>query len=70
MSADGFASFGGLKGRAQPKQDPSIERELVLTLEEIFNGCTKKMKISRKARQIAQEYKLFDAHTHTHTPTH
>lgn len=47
-SADGFASFGGLKGRAQPKQDPPIERELMLTLEEIFNGCTKKMKISRK----------------------
>ena len=45
---DGHATFGGLKGRAQPKQDPPIERELSLTLEEVYNGCTKKMKISRK----------------------
>ena len=46
--ADGFTSFGGLKGRSQPKQDPPIERDLALTLEEVFNGCIKKMKISRK----------------------
>ena len=48
MDADGFSSFGGLKGRSQPKQDPPIERELALTLEEVFNGSVKKMKISRK----------------------
>ena len=29
-------------------QDPPIEKDLVLTLEEIFNGAVKKMKISRK----------------------
>lgn len=46
--ADGCSSFGGLKGRARPKQDPAIERDLSLTLEEVFNGCIKKMKISRK----------------------
>ncbi len=46
--ADGFTSFGGLKGRAQPKQDPPVERDLSLTLEEVFNGSVKKMKISRK----------------------
>lgn len=46
--SDGFASFGGLKGRSQPKQDPPIQRDLALTLEEVFNGCIKKMKISRK----------------------
>lgn len=40
--------FGGIKGRGRKKQDPSIERELYLTLEEVFKGCTKKMKISRR----------------------
>ncbi|XP_046848364.1 dnaJ homolog subfamily B member 13-like [Xenia sp. Carnegie-2017] len=40
--------FGGLHGRGRRKQDPPIERELFLTLEEIFKGCTKKMKISRR----------------------
>ena len=48
IDSDGFATFGGLKGRAQPKQDSPIERDLALTLEEIFNGAVKKMKISRK----------------------
>ena len=48
IDSDGFATFGGLKGRAQPKQDSPIERDLALTLEEIFNGAAKKMKISRK----------------------
>ena len=52
IDSDGFATFGGLKGRAQPKQDPPIERDLVLTLEEIFNGAVKKMKISRKVVQV------------------
>jgi len=40
--------FGGLKGRGAKKQDPPIERELALGLEEVFHGCTKKMKISRR----------------------
>ncbi len=48
MDADGRLSFGGLKGRSQPKQDPPIEKDLALTLEETFNGCVKKMKIARK----------------------
>jgi DnaJ-class molecular chaperone len=48
IDVDGHATFGGLKGRSQPKQDPAIEKDLNLTLEEIYNGCTKKMKISRK----------------------
>lgn len=30
-----------------PKQDPPIEHTLNLSLEELFSGCTKKMKISR-----------------------
>jgi len=40
--------FGGLQGRGRKKQDATIERDLYLTLEEVFKGCTKKMKISRR----------------------
>lgn len=43
-----YPKFGGLKGRSQPKQDPPVERDLMLTLEEVYNGCIKKMEISRK----------------------
>lgn len=48
---DHSTGFGGLSGRGRKKQDPSIERDLVLSLEEIFHGCTKKMKISRRVRK-------------------
>lgn len=48
LDVDGYSSFGGVKGRSQPKKDPPIERDLALTLEEVYNGCIKKMKISRK----------------------
>ena len=34
-------TFGG------KTQDPAIERELFATLEELYGGCDKKMKISR-----------------------
>lgn len=44
--------FGGLRGRGRKKQDASIERDLTLSLEEIFHGCTKKMKISRRVSSI------------------
>ena len=40
--------FGGLHGRGRRQQDSPIERDLYLTLEEIFHGCIKKMKISRR----------------------
>nr|CAB3238721.1 hsp40 heat shock protein 40 [Phallusia mammillata] len=40
--------FGGIKGKGRQKQDPAIERDLFLSLEELFHGCTKKMKISRR----------------------
>ena len=48
IDIDGQATFGGIQGRAQAKQDPPIERDLILKLEEVYNRCTKKMKISRK----------------------
>ncbi len=50
---DAGVSFGGLKGRSQPKQDPPIEKDLSLTLEEIFNGSIKKMKIARKVNSFS-----------------
>lgn len=42
--------FGGMGGRSQPKKDPPITKDLFLTLEEVYSGCTKKMKISRRVR--------------------
>ncbi|XP_064194219.1 dnaJ homolog subfamily B member 4 [Anguilla rostrata] len=35
-------------GPMRRKQDPAIHHELRVSLEEIFHGCTKRMKISRK----------------------
>ncbi|XP_056417105.1 dnaJ homolog subfamily B member 13 isoform X2 [Hyla sarda] len=40
--------FGGLRGRGVKKQDPPIERDLFLSLEDLYFGCTKKIKISRR----------------------
>nr|XP_020454525.1 dnaJ homolog subfamily B member 13 [Monopterus albus] len=40
--------FGGLQPGVVKTQDPSIERDLHLALDDLFNGCTKKMKISRR----------------------
>ena len=48
VDGDMHMGFGGLHGRGAKKQDPPIERELALSLEEVFHGCTKKMKISRR----------------------
>nr|XP_027318065.2 dnaJ homolog subfamily B member 13 [Anas platyrhynchos] len=40
--------YGGLRGRGVLKQDPPIVRDLHLSLEDLFHGCTKKIKISRR----------------------
>merc|ERR1711894_139472 len=48
VDGDLSMGFGGLHGRGAKKQDPPIERDLYLSLEEVFHGCTKKMKISRR----------------------
>jgi DnaJ-class molecular chaperone len=41
-------SMGGSPRKSRPKQDPQIEHQLLVTLEEVLKGCTKKMKITRK----------------------
>lgn len=48
VDGDLSMGFGGLNGRGAKKQDPPIERDLHLSLEEVYHGCTKKMKISRR----------------------
>jgi len=54
MDYEPAGQFAGLSGfnqtpRAKPKkQDPPIEHDLNVTLEEVLKGCTKKMKINRR----------------------
>lgn len=45
-----FMSFtnGFDQGHHGMKQDPPIQKELYLSLEELYTGCTKRMKINRK----------------------
>ncbi|XP_050786854.1 dnaJ homolog subfamily B member 13 isoform X2 [Gopherus flavomarginatus] len=45
-------AFGGLRGKGVAKQDPPVERDLYLSLEDLFYGCTKKIKISRRGPNI------------------
>lgn len=37
-----------LRGQKEKLQDPPIERDLHLALEDLYYGCTKKIKISRR----------------------
>lgn len=64
-----FMSSGGGMGGGHPnasakklRQDPPIERELPVSLEEVMTGCTKKMKITRRVThpngQMTQEDKI------------
>lgn len=39
---------GGVHRGREKKKDPPVVHELKVSLEEVFSGCTKKMKISRK----------------------
>jgi len=50
MGGFNFATQGGPQSRMPRKktQDPPIEHDLLVSLEEIASGATKKMKISRK----------------------
>ena len=47
-SFGGAPGFGGPKRHRGQRQDPPVEYLLRVTLEELFYGCTKKMKISRQ----------------------
>lgn len=48
----GFRSHSFNVHTPKPKsQDPPVEHDLYVTLEEIHNGCTKKMKITRRVEQ-------------------
>lgn len=57
----GGAFFSNGQTNRAPKkcrQDPPIERELLVSLEEVLKGCTKKMKITRRVMQSnGQMYK-------------
>lgn len=53
MGMGGFttANFGRSRPAQEPtrkKQDPPVTHDLRVSLEEIYSGCTKKMKISHK----------------------
>nr|QNJ44840.1 HSP40-4 [Agasicles hygrophila] len=43
-----FAYYGGQNHLQAQQQDPPIEHELYVSLEDILTGCTKHMKINRK----------------------
>ncbi|CAJ0932042.1 unnamed protein product, partial [Mesorhabditis belari] len=40
--------FGGHGGHRRQRQDPTVVHELAVSLEDIYKGCVKKMKITRK----------------------
>lgn len=46
---DFTTGLGGKSGRK--RQDPPVEHRLPISLEDLYNGCTKKMKITRKVIQ-------------------
>ncbi|EDV25013.1 DnaJ-like protein subfamily B member 13 [Trichoplax sp. H2] len=46
--SDADMGFGGIRGRGRKKQDSPVEKELLLSLEELYTGCIKKMKVSRR----------------------
>ena len=55
----GMGGVGGLGGgmrRARgPRKDPPITRELPVSLEDLYNGVTKKLKITRKVAMRGAE---------------
>lgn len=44
--------FGGPRGRGALRRDPPIVRDLYVSLEDLFHGCTKKIKISRRVGAV------------------
>ncbi|KAM3600690.1 uncharacterized protein V6R79_000762 [Siganus canaliculatus] len=47
-TTDAPLQLGGLRPGVVKTQDPHIERDLHLSLDDLFHGCTKKIKISRR----------------------
>jgi len=46
--------------KKEKQQDPPVEHDLYVTLEEIYHGCVKKMKISRRVQQPDGSFKKED----------
>lgn len=59
--------FGGLHGRGVMKQDPPMVWDLHVSLEDLFFGCTKKMKISHRVRTVRE---LVPGRVRTPSPHH
>lgn len=47
-TTDAPLRLGGLKQVVLKTQDPPVEKDLQLTLEELYHGCTKRIEISRR----------------------
>ncbi len=45
MTREQMINFGRKDGRGQPKKGKPTIIKLMLSLEEIYNGCVKKMKV-------------------------
>lgn len=60
---DAPVQFGGLQPGVVKVQDSPIERDLHLSLDDLFHGCTKKIKISRRVRATVLSKYLFSSHS-------
>lgn len=73
MNFSNFSSFGGgsdeegfsnASKRGRPQKQETVEYDVNCSLEEIYTGCTKKMKITKKVQesngQIRQESKILE----------
>lgn len=58
----GSSMFGNVGGFGGSSTQPPIEKTVALSLEELYEGCTKKMKITRKIHQangsVSQDEKI------------
>lgn len=63
--SSGMGGLGGHSSVVKKQQDPPLVHDLQVSLEEILNGCSKKMKISRKrlnpdGRSVRAEDKILE----------
>lgn len=59
LTNDTPLQFGGLQPGAVKTQGPQIERDLHLSLDDLFHGCSKHIKISHRVRAIVLEMTIF-----------